>query len=161
MDHYLTVRKWEPNFKPSEAFETTAAIRVRFPELPIEYYQDKVLFAIAKTIGKPLKIDWTTTMATRGKFARICVEMDLTKPLTPKFVLENKCYNIEYEFVHSFYFLCGLIDHRKEAYKFRSQSSQPTREKVAVTGEDSCGTPIADTNDNLQPREAIEEEFGP
>ncbi|KAI7994531.1 hypothetical protein LOK49_LG11G02729 [Camellia lanceoleosa] len=69
MDHYLTVRRWEPNFKPSKAFETTTAIWVRFTELPIEYYQDKILVAIAKTIGKPLKIDWTTAMATRGKFA--------------------------------------------------------------------------------------------
>ncbi|KAI8019823.1 hypothetical protein LOK49_LG04G01156 [Camellia lanceoleosa] len=57
MDHYLIVRKWEPNFKPSEAFETTTTIWVQFPELSIEYYQDKVLFAIAKTSGKPLKID--------------------------------------------------------------------------------------------------------
>ncbi|KAL7236158.1 hypothetical protein ACSBR1_019427 [Camellia fascicularis] len=48
-----------------------------------------------KPLAKPLKIDWTTVMATRGKFARICVEMDLTKPLKPKFMLENKCYNIE------------------------------------------------------------------
>ncbi|KAI7983905.1 hypothetical protein LOK49_LG15G00480 [Camellia lanceoleosa] len=90
MDHYLTVRRWEPNFKPSEALETKTAIWVQFPELPIEYYQDKVLFAIAKSLGKPLKIDWTTAMATRGKFARICIEMDLSKPLKPKFILEGR-----------------------------------------------------------------------
>ncbi|KAL7177070.1 hypothetical protein ACSBR2_030406 [Camellia fascicularis] len=69
MDHYLTVRRWEPNFRPSEAFETTTAVWVRFPELPIEYYQEKVLFAISKSLGKSLKIDWTTAIATRGKFA--------------------------------------------------------------------------------------------
>ncbi|KAI8028181.1 hypothetical protein LOK49_LG02G03616 [Camellia lanceoleosa] len=38
MDHYLTMRRWEPNFKPSEALETKTPIWVRFPELPIEYY---------------------------------------------------------------------------------------------------------------------------
>ncbi|CAL5359909.1 unnamed protein product [Camellia sinensis] len=89
MDHYLTVRRWEPNFRPSEAFETTTAVWVRFPKLPIEYYQEKVLFAIAKTIDKPFKIDWNTAMATRGKFARVCVEMDLSKLLKPKFLLEG------------------------------------------------------------------------
>ncbi|KAL7229092.1 hypothetical protein ACSBR2_007730 [Camellia fascicularis] len=57
MDHYLIVRRWEPNFTPLEALETTIAIRVQFQELSIEYYQDKVLFAIAKSLGKPLKID--------------------------------------------------------------------------------------------------------
>ncbi|KAL7193036.1 hypothetical protein ACSBR2_024786 [Camellia fascicularis] len=161
MDYYLTVRKWEPNFKPSEAFETTTAIWVQFLELSIEYYQDKVLFAIAKTIGKPLNIDWTIAMATRGKFARICVEMDLTKPLIPKFVLEKKWYNIEYESLHSFCFLCGRIDHQKEACRFRPQNAQSAGEKVAVTGAESCDTPIANTNGNLQPREAMEEDFGP
>ncbi|CAL5384092.1 unnamed protein product [Camellia sinensis] len=71
MDHYLTVRKWEPDFKASEAFETTTAVWVRFLELPIEYFQEKVLYAIAKQIDRPLKIDLTTAMATRGKFARV------------------------------------------------------------------------------------------
>ncbi|XP_028053714.1 uncharacterized protein LOC114258058 [Camellia sinensis] len=161
MDHYLTVRLWEPNFKPSEALETTTAIWVRFPELPIEYYHDKVLFAIAKTIGKPLKIDWTTAMVTRGKFARICVEMDLTKPLIPKFVLEDKCYSIEYESLHSFCFLCGRIDHRREACRFKTHIAQPTGEKLAVTSDDSHGTSTTDANGNLQPQEVREDEFGP
>ncbi|KAF5959545.1 hypothetical protein HYC85_000754 [Camellia sinensis] len=34
MDHYLTVRKWELDFKASGAFETTIAIWVQFPKLP-------------------------------------------------------------------------------------------------------------------------------
>ncbi|CAL5414966.1 unnamed protein product [Camellia sinensis] len=87
LDHYLTVRKWEPDFKASEAFETTTAVWVRFPELPIEYFQDKVLYTIAKQLGRPLKLDLTTAMATRGKFARVCIEMDLNKPLCPCFFL--------------------------------------------------------------------------
>ncbi|XP_028119243.1 uncharacterized protein LOC114316766 [Camellia sinensis] len=70
LDHYLIVRKWEPDFKASEAFETTTAVWVRFPKLPIEYFQEKVLYTIAKQLGRPLKLDLTTALATRGKFAR-------------------------------------------------------------------------------------------
>ncbi|KAI8026706.1 hypothetical protein LOK49_LG02G03142 [Camellia lanceoleosa] len=83
MDHYLTVRKWTPDFKTSEAFETTTAVWVRFSELPIEYFHEQVLYVIAKQIGKPLKIDLTTAIATRGRFARVCIEVDLHKPLCP------------------------------------------------------------------------------
>lgn len=36
MNHYLTVRKWEPNFKLSEAMETNSVIWMRLPEFPIE-----------------------------------------------------------------------------------------------------------------------------
>ncbi|XP_028059208.1 uncharacterized protein LOC114262941 [Camellia sinensis] len=70
MDHYLTVRRWEPDFKPYEAGEVATALWVRFPQLPIEYYNEKVLFHIAKAIGKPLKIDLNIAMSTRGRYAR-------------------------------------------------------------------------------------------
>lgn len=77
MDHYVTVRKWQHEFKANEAEEDTTAIWVRFPTLPIEYYNEKALFHITKVLGVPLKIDINTAMTARGKYARVCVEMDL------------------------------------------------------------------------------------
>ncbi|KAL7206159.1 hypothetical protein ACSBR2_018967 [Camellia fascicularis] len=41
MDRYVTVQKWQPDFKSDEAEEDTTAIWVRFPNLPIEYYDEK------------------------------------------------------------------------------------------------------------------------
>ncbi|KAL7260510.1 hypothetical protein ACSBR1_006225 [Camellia fascicularis] len=35
MDHYLIIRKWEPDFKALDTFETSTAVWVRFPELSI------------------------------------------------------------------------------------------------------------------------------
>ncbi|KAI8025479.1 Uncharacterized protein LOK49_LG02G03808 [Camellia lanceoleosa] len=121
MDYYLTVRKWEPDFKASEAFETTTTVWVWFPELPIEYFQEKVFYTIAKQLGKPMMIDLTTTMATRGRFARVCIKVDLRKPFCPKFVLGKKSYNIEYESIHSFCFHCGKVDHQKELCRFKAE----------------------------------------
>ncbi|CAL5396478.1 unnamed protein product [Camellia sinensis] len=122
---------------------------------------DLVLYAIEQTIGKPLKIDWTTSMATRGKFAQICVEMDLTKPLKPKFILEGRYYNIEYESLHSFCFLCGQIDHRKEACRFKEPPSQPSAKNLAVFDEQTLPTGSIETNGNLQHKQTEEEAFGP
>ena len=31
-------------------------------------------------LGKPIKIDSATSLASTGYFARLCVEVDLTKP---------------------------------------------------------------------------------
>ncbi|KAL7173822.1 hypothetical protein ACSBR2_033144 [Camellia fascicularis] len=87
LDHYLTVWKWTPDFKPSAAKETTSALWIRFPQLPIKYYDEKVLFHISKTMGKPLKIDLNTTTSSRGKYARVCIEMDLNKPLISFFAI--------------------------------------------------------------------------
>ncbi|XP_028077874.1 uncharacterized protein LOC114279793 [Camellia sinensis] len=161
MDHYLTVRCWEPNFKPSEAFETTTAVWVRFLELSIEYYQEKVLYAIAKAIGKPLKIDWNTAMVTRRKFARVCVEMDLSKPLKPKFMLEGMVYSIEYESLHSFCFLCGRIDHQKEACRFKTPSAPSMVDNLAILVTGKSDPQHAIDNSHLHQQCEKDEIFGP
>ncbi|XP_028067156.1 uncharacterized protein LOC114269963 [Camellia sinensis] len=169
LDHYLIVRKWEPDFKASKAFETTTDVWVRFPELPIKYFQEKVLYTIAKQLGRPLKIDLTTSMATRGKFARVRIEMDLNKPLCPKFLLGKKSYSIEYESIHSFCFHCGRVDHRKEfcRHKVANRTSQvastpstsPSGERLAVSGTPQLAQPQA--NGNLQQSEEGDTHFGP
>ncbi|XP_028119187.1 uncharacterized protein LOC114316702 [Camellia sinensis] len=172
MEHYLTVRKWEPDFKASEAFETTTTIWVRFSELPLEYFQEKVLYAIAKQIGKPLKIDLTTAMATRGRFARVCIEMDLRKPLFPRFLLGKKSYNIEYESIHSFCFFCGRIDHQKEFCKYQAanpkpqethRSTPPSEEsQLAVSNHKDQATANSNKkNSNLQSTKTADVTYGP
>ncbi|XP_028102147.1 uncharacterized protein LOC114301379 [Camellia sinensis] len=81
MDHYVIARKWQQDFKLNEAEGDATTIWVRFPTLPSEHYNEKALFHIAKVLGTPLKIDINIAMAAWGKYARVCVEMDLQKPL--------------------------------------------------------------------------------
>ncbi|KAF7811664.1 putative ribonuclease H protein At1g65750 family [Senna tora] len=50
----------------------------------------------------------------RGRFARICVEVDLSKHLLAKFTLRKKTRRIEYEGLHMICFSCGVYGHRKE-----------------------------------------------
>ena len=63
MEHYLTLRKLEIDFKPLEAHETTMPFAV-------EYYQQSVLYTIGKLVGKPLKVDLNTAATVRDKFAK-------------------------------------------------------------------------------------------
>lgn len=78
--HYLTVRRWRPNFRPSDDTIMSTAVWIRFPELSVE---ERVLLALWNTIGRAIKVDNNTHFASRGKFARVCVEID-NKPLVPK-----------------------------------------------------------------------------
>lgn len=102
MNHYLIIRKWEPNFKPSEATDIKTLVWLRLLEL-------KPLFHIAKRLGRPIKIDYNTATSTRGKYARVCVEVDLAKPLVPAYLLVGKKYMVEYEFLHYLCFSCGNV----------------------------------------------------
>lgn len=56
---------------------------IRLPELPLELFDEEVLYAMGNTVGKTVKIVEMTLGASRGKYARICVQIDLSKPLVP------------------------------------------------------------------------------
>jgi hypothetical protein len=76
------------------------AVGVRISGLPIEYYDSRVLKNIGNKIGSTVKVDKNTVMQERGKYARLCVEVDLTKPLLAMFMIKGRKYNVEYEGLH-------------------------------------------------------------
>lgn len=80
-DHYLAVQPWEANFQPSKAKLPKTAVWVHLEAAPMECFQESMLYHFASLLGKPIKIDQTTLLATRGRFARVCVELDLNESL--------------------------------------------------------------------------------
>ena len=76
-DHFLSIRPWEPNFKPLMVSVSTIAVWIRLNELPIEYYEVEALQQLGNSIGKVLRIDTHTVAETRGRFARLCVQVDI------------------------------------------------------------------------------------
>lgn len=64
--------------------------------------------------NKMLKIDRATFMAIRGKFARICIEIDLTQPPISKFRLKRRVNRVEYEGLHLVCFWCSTYGHHSE-----------------------------------------------
>ena len=56
-DHFLSIRPWEPDFKPALASVLSIAVWVRLNELPIKYYNAEVLQLIGKAIGNVLRVD--------------------------------------------------------------------------------------------------------
>ena len=80
-EHFLSVRPWEPDFKPESAKVSSIAVWVRLSGLLIEYYNAKALQHIGKAIGNVLRIDTFTATESRGKFARLCIQVDVDKSL--------------------------------------------------------------------------------
>lgn len=113
-DHYLTVRKWQPQFKADMASAIKTAVWMRFKFLPYEFYDEESLLIIATKLGKPLKVDINTIDGLRGSYARVCVEFDLSKPLEVSVVVGKYDYLIEYEHIHLICFACGRVGHQKE-----------------------------------------------
>jgi hypothetical protein len=133
-NHYLSIRSWEPNFKPSVAVCSSVAVWARLPELPIEYYEANVLRHIGNAIGPVLRVDTQTASEARGRYARVCVQVDLDAPLTRAVRLGNLLQPVIYEGINTLCFSCGRLGHRKEycPYLVRETVSPVVEEPILV-----------------------------
>ena len=102
-NHYLTVRQWQPNFDPAQDSLQSLLVWVRIPCLPNEYYEYSFLMRLGGMIGKPIKIKEEMGKVSRGRYTRICVEVDLAKPLV--------CFG------------CGVYGHRRETCPSKQHGS--------------------------------------
>ncbi|XP_056695645.1 uncharacterized protein [Spinacia oleracea] len=84
LDHYIMITTWRPNFRPSINEFDKMTVWVRFAELPVEYYDKDALFSIAKIAGKSIRVNYATDKLTRARYARVCIEIDIQKPLVTK-----------------------------------------------------------------------------
>ncbi|XP_074297726.1 uncharacterized protein LOC141628487 [Silene latifolia] len=89
-DHYLTIRKWVPNFVPFEDSIKFLTAWVRIPNLPVEYFNEFFLKKVGAEIGEVVRIDKNTASAERDQFTRMSVEVDISKPLISKCCLNGK-----------------------------------------------------------------------
>lgn len=87
------------------------AIWVRLPQLPIEFYDRAILEWIVQKIGKLLKVDACTSFTIRGRYARICVQVELGKPIKTSVILENHKQQLVYEVKKILYKVCGCLGH--------------------------------------------------
>ncbi|KAI9076290.1 hypothetical protein K1719_041715 [Acacia pycnantha] len=140
-DHYLIVQRWRPNFNPWKAdLQCIIAAWVRLPDVLFEFYNVESLRRLGNMIGKMIKVDRSTSIYDKGGFARICVEIDLKKPLLPTYMVFGEERPIIYEGLHHICFTCGKYGHQKnECPLTKAQgSSQSTESKSAgnVRGEE-------------------------
>lgn len=76
-DNCLAVQLWKPDFVASEVQINKTIVWIRFPSLGMEYYDESVLLALASAVGTLIRVDMKTRDASRGKYARVCVELYL------------------------------------------------------------------------------------
>ncbi|CAN1132083.1 hypothetical protein LINPERHAP2_LOCUS6793 [Linum perenne] len=92
---------------------------------------------IGNAIGRTIRLDLATSEGARARFARVCVEVDLTKPLLGKYMIEDMVFFIEYESLENICTSCGVYAHKKEA----CPSLHPVTQ--ADTVETRASTPLA------------------
>ena len=123
-DHFLSLRPWEPFFKPSSENVLSIAIWIRLNELPIELYEIEVLKEIGEAVGKVLRIDSHTAMEACGKYAKLCVQIDINWPLINTILIGCFEQVVTYESIQRLCFSCGRVRHKVETCPYTIQKGR-------------------------------------
>ncbi|XP_020206144.1 uncharacterized protein LOC109791283 [Cajanus cajan] len=110
-DHYLSVQRWEPDFVSPSTQVNKTLVWIRFPGLNLMFFDKSFLLGLASAVGVPSRVDMPTVNVARGKFARVCVEIDLTVPVVGKVWFRDHWYKVEYEGLHLICAKCGCYGH--------------------------------------------------
>lgn len=112
---YLMVQAWSPDFDPLRDEIVTTPVWVRLSHIPVNFYHKTILMGIAKGLGRPIKVDMTTLKLERARFARICVEVNLNKPLKGTVMINGERYYVSYEGISTICATCGMYGHLAHA----------------------------------------------
>ncbi|KAI9106408.1 hypothetical protein K1719_021936 [Acacia pycnantha] len=145
-DSYLSVARWKPEFNPKRERIESVVAWVRFSDLPAPLFDKKFLLNLGNSIGKAIRLDIHTAQRARGKFARMCVELDLTKPLVPEFKVDGQTLSVVYESLNLMCSKCGWYGHnrvgceafhRRQAEEGMEVELQGAKQRVRVLNTDA------------------------
>lgn len=108
---YLMVHAWPPEFDLLKDERVTTPVWVRLSHIPVNFYHKTILMGIAKELGRPIKVDLTTLKFERARYAIICVEVNLNKPLKGTMMVNGERYFVSYEGISSISSTCGMYGH--------------------------------------------------
>ncbi|KAG7552429.1 hypothetical protein ISN45_Aa06g030300 [Arabidopsis thaliana x Arabidopsis arenosa] len=108
---YLTAQAWSPDFDPLRDDIVTTPVWVRLSNVPLNFYHKLVMMGIARGLGKPIKVTLTTLNFERARFARVCVKVNLMKPLKGIVMINGERYFVSYEGLSNICSMCGMYGH--------------------------------------------------
>lgn len=92
-DHYLAKTQWIIDFaSPIPKVEKTL-VWIRFPRLNLLYYDENIL-CLTFVVGIHVKKNTNILNVERGRFVRICMEIDLTLLIVEKVNVNDHRYKV-------------------------------------------------------------------
>lgn len=86
----MIVKRWSTNFDLYEEVLRVIPVWCTLPKLPLHCWGKKSLSRIVSAIGVPLYADDCTSKQLRVSYARVLVEVDITKPLVKQVRIRDR-----------------------------------------------------------------------
>ncbi|CAN1796755.1 hypothetical protein LINPERHAP1_LOCUS21014 [Linum perenne] len=113
---------------------------------------------IGNYIGKTILLDLATSAGARARYARVCIEVDLTKPLLGKYIIDNRVYRVEYESLENICFSYGVYGHKgdrcpakEDVTPVGSTDVAPPEKVTAPEGDVGCWMMVSRRNKKREP----------
>ncbi|XP_058734017.1 uncharacterized protein LOC131605709 [Vicia villosa] len=131
----VLIREWNPDFKLKDDFLRTLPIWIKLPQLPLYLWGERSLNKIGSALGIPLVTDECTANKLRVSYARILVEMDITKELPAEITIRDRDGNklqqaIEYEWKPLYCNRCHKPGHNCDQPKPKVKQWKPKSKPV-------------------------------
>ncbi|XP_058746852.1 uncharacterized protein LOC131619814 [Vicia villosa] len=85
----LMLREWKADFNLKRDMLRTLPLWVKLPKLPLHLWGAKSLSKIGSAIGVPLVTDECTTTKLRVSYARLLIEVDITKEMVKEIAIKD------------------------------------------------------------------------
>ena len=113
----VVLKEWRPDFSLKQDMLRTIPIWIKLPKLPLYLWGERSLNKIGSAIGTPMVTDECTTHKLRVSYARMLVEVDITRKLVEEIAIKDKdgrkiMQPIEYEWRPKFCDKCQKIGHQ-------------------------------------------------
>ncbi|XP_042045665.1 uncharacterized protein LOC121791916 [Salvia splendens] len=133
--HPMRVFKWSPDFD-AYCESPIAAIWCNLIGLPIHLFDQAALFAIGKLLGTPIQVDRATANKARLSFARLCIEIDITKPPPEEIILDicgrELVQQVKWDKIPSYCHECKHVGHTGEVCYAAGKGVRPPKRNYNV-----------------------------
>ena len=137
----VVLKEWRPDFSLKQDMLRTIQIWIKLPKLPLYLWGERSLNKIGSAIGTPMVTDECTTHKLRVSYARMLVEVDITRKLVEEIAIKDKdgrkmMQPIEYEWRPKFCDKCQKIGHqcgnRVKKKKWQPKPQQERKHEIPV-----------------------------
>ncbi|XP_057809022.1 uncharacterized protein LOC131023496 [Salvia miltiorrhiza] len=105
----LKIREWTLLFNPYKETVSHSQVWLCIYYLPHELWHPDLITGISRSVGTPIKIDGSTFLGAVGHFARVLIEMDVTKDIIYNLTVNRGSSSFEIEFVYeNLPYYCGV-----------------------------------------------------
>lgn len=133
MGHYLLVQKWRSNFVPSPEMINSTLIWIRLPRIPMKQFYEEALLDMGNVIGRAVRVESTGMDIVKRRFAQVCIEWDLHKPLVLVINVMGRRQEVEYEGLYKVCYKCGQFGHRTDQCSKRAGGDMLDHDETHVS----------------------------